>query len=630
MTLSGALAIGTLSAGSILGGSSASATEVLARPAGAARIGQLPVRSCRTVVLPQRQAWCGSVMRPWGPGGGSLKVGFTVVTPAGVEPAALVGPPIVAMEGGPGYSSIDSAQGFAEMLGPVLDDRVLVVMDARGTGRSVPIDCPSMAEDGNGSVAECGRSLGKRMGGYASAAAADDLAAVIDRLGLGAPLVYGDSYGTFLAQVYATRHPVAGLALDGAYPISGEDAWYDTQAPALRRALDLVCARTPNCEPGRTLERLRAVLQSVRRTPIRIKAPGADDRVHRVKVDAPALVEVAFNGTYLTPTMRELDAALGAALEGDWLPLGRLVAESEYPGGDPLPAQMYSPGQALAVSCHDYPQLFTRSAGTSVRRTQVKEAIAAKQRSDPSVYAPFTIGEYLRSDWAEQEVCVTWPLRAVAPDLRLPSLADAPDVPVLVISGDLDTITTAAEGQLVADAFPRSQHLIVENGLHVNALGNPGGCAAAAVRTFVSDVLADRVPAALPDRCALPAIQPAAGYPRTRGSLPVGQALAQTVADVLDRAWQTMGTSGRGLRGGRWSLRGWPKTTITLRDVRLFADVPVSGTVTWNVDSGEVTASLQADGQDWAGCWRAQDGFGPGSTAELGTVCRTPAPTLAP
>ncbi|MFM8350704.1 MAG: hypothetical protein ACKN9D_06510, partial [Actinomycetales bacterium] len=82
--------------------------------------------------------------------------------------------------------------------------------------------------------------------------------------------------------------------------------------------------------------------------------------------------------------------------------------------------------------------------------------------------------------------------------------------------------------------------------------------------------------------------------------------------------------------GGRWSLRGWPKTTITLRDVRLFADVPVSGTVTWNVDSGEVTASLRADGQDWAGCWRAQDGFGPGSTAELGTVCRTPVPTLAP
>jgi len=601
-----------------------------AEPQRVAFLGNLPLTGCRTVELPDRQAWCGSITRPWGAGGGSLKVGFTVIAPAGADLQAIAGPPIVAMEGGPGYSSIDSAQGFAEMLGPILDDRVLVVMDARGTGRSAAIDCPSMAQDGNGSIAACGRFLGRRVGAYASAAAADDLAAIVKGLDLGAPIVYGDSYGTFLAQAYATRHPVAGLILDGAYPISGEDAWYDTQGPALRTALDLVCSRDPGCPAGQPRQRLEQVLTLVRAKPVRVRAPGADGGVHAVTVDGSSLVEVAFNGTYVMPTMRELNAALGAALEGDWLPLGRLVAEFDYPGGDPQPPEMYSPGLALAVSCHDYPQLFAAAQTPAKRRAQVKAAIARKQRSSPSLYAPFTIREYLDSDWAEQVNCVNWPLRSQPERLRPGSLADLPDVPALIISGDLDTITTAAEGQMVADALPQAQHLIVENGLHVNALGSPDGCAASAVRTFVSDLLAERNRTILPASCALPAIQPAPGYPRNRGSLPVGQALAQTVADVMDRAWQTMGSSGRGLRGGRWSLRGWPDTTITLRGVRLFDDLPVDGRIRWNADSGDVEAKLTVNGQDWTGCWRAQDGFGPDAAASVGTSCSAAVLTLAP
>lgn len=622
--------VAALVVSAVASGMLVTASPATARDLPAQSIGSLAVRSCRAVELPQRKAWCGSVTRPWGVSSGTLKVGFTVVTPAGADLRSLTGPPIVAMEGGPGYSAIDSAQGFAEMLGPVLDDRVLVVMDARGTGRSAAIECPSMAAEGNGSVAECGRYLGSRIGGYSSAAAADDLAALLEGLALGPPVIYGDSYGTFLAQVYAVRHPVVGLILDGAYPISGEDAWYATQGLALRKALDLVCSRSPTCAPGQTTTRLQEVLDRVRRKPVRVKAPGADDRIHTVTVDGPALVEVAFNGTYLTPTMRELDAALASALDGDWLPLGRLVAEFDFPGGDPQPTQMYSQGLALAVSCHDYPRLFTLSSSAAARRTQIRAAIARKVRTDAQVYAPFTIREYLRSDWAEQQVCLPWPLRSIPPGLRPGSLSRLPDVPALVISGDLDTITTAYEGQMVADAFPQGQHLIVSNGLHVNALGSPDGCAAAAARTFIGDLIARREPGVVAQSCALPPIQQAAGYPRNRGTLSVGEALAQTVADVLDRALQTMGDRGRGLRGGRWSLQGWPQTTITMQGVRLYEDLPVDGSVEWDVATGAVRARLQADGQDWSGCWQAQDGFGPGASARIGSECEQAVPTLAP
>ena len=66
--------------------------------------------------------------------------------------------------------------------------------------------------------------------------------------------VYGDSYGTFFTQVFAGRHPelVRTVVLDGAYPTYGESGWYPTQGPAVRRAFDLVCDRSPRAgRPGR-------------------------------------------------------------------------------------------------------------------------------------------------------------------------------------------------------------------------------------------------------------------------------------------------------------------------------------------------------------------------------------------
>lgn len=595
----------------------AGSIAVAAAAPSTATIGSLTVRACDTAALPGRQSWCGSIVRPWGTASGSLRVGFTVITPAGADPASLPASPIVAIEGGPGFSAIDSAQTFAEMLGPVLDNRVLVVMDARGTGRSAAVDCPSMRPKGDGSYAACGRFLGKRIGDYASAAAADDLAALLDGLGLGPPVIYGDSYGTFLAQVYAGRHPVAALILDGAYPVVGENAWYATQGPALRMALDAVCSRDPSCTPGRTLDRLRTVLADVRSGPKKVKAPGADGRLHTMTIDAPTLVGVAFNGTYITPTYRELDAALGAALAGDWVPLGRLAAEAEFPGGNPDPVQTYSVGQAIAVGCHDYPQLFDYAASVGHRRAQVKRAIAAQRRADAAIYAPFTIPEYLRSDWAEQESCVTWPLRRLTPGMAPEPAAGMPDVPVLVISGDLDTITTAAEGTMVAAEFPRAQHLIVTNGLHVNALGSPDGCASRAVRAFIADPAQYRADTA----CSIPAITLAPPYAQRVGSVPVRQAIARTVADVLDRAWQTNGTDGLGLRGGRWSLNGWPDTSITLRGYRLYQDLPVDGRIAWNASTGDLEAHLTVRGEPWAGCWNALDGLGPTAYATGGERC---------
>ena len=100
------------------------------------------------------------------------------------------------------------------MLGPLLERRELVTVDMRGTGHSRAIDCPALqraaGSDAHG-VAQCARILGPSFVSYRTSAAADDLDAVREALGLERITIYGDSYGTFLAQSYAYRH---GESLD--------------------------------------------------------------------------------------------------------------------------------------------------------------------------------------------------------------------------------------------------------------------------------------------------------------------------------------------------------------------------------------------------------------------------------
>ena len=62
---------------------------------------------------------------------------------------------------------------------------------------------------------------------------------------------------------------------------------------------------------------------------------------------------------------------------------------------------------------------------------------------------------------------------------------DYPPVPVLVLSGELDSITTPAEGRLVARQFPNAQQVVVRNSFHVTALGDTDNCAQRIVRAFV-------------------------------------------------------------------------------------------------------------------------------------------------
>jgi pimeloyl-ACP methyl ester carboxylesterase len=578
------------------------------------KVGSITLTACDEVVAAAVRTWCGSLPRPWDPQ--DVKLGFfdlvfTLVLPATGEVSQ---PAVVGIEGGPGYGAVGSGQTYADMLGPLLKNRALLVVDQRGTGESSPIDCPAAQ-----SVAACAKSLGARFDLYGTELVAQDLSALVKALELGVVDIYGDSYGTFVAQVFASHHPelVHSLVLDGAYPVTGETAWYPTQGPAMRNAYSVVCARTTDCGANNTgtIELLERLLERVRGRMISVLAPGADNKMRRVRLSPQNLNDVVFGGTYGPTTYRELNAALGAALGGDPLPLGRLVAESKTQMTDE-PASVYSPGLNVAVSCHDYPQLFEMAERPAVRKTQYRAAVVAQIQSDPELYGPFRIREYLTSNFATQSLCLTWPVATRNPwQIPGPPSGTYPDVPTLVLSGELDTITTAAEGELVSNQFARARHVIVANSTHVTAMGDVHNCASALVREFFSDQ--DAVLAGSGGQCAatIPPIKAVLGYPiRTKSP---SSGVAQTALDVIDRYLQAAGYRGLGLRGGSWSAKGWGPIVIDLDGYRLYQNLPVTGSVRWNYDTGAVSVRARANGRDWVGHWNT---YQPESAAQVREV----------
>ncbi len=146
----------------------------------------------------------------------------------------------------------------------------------------------------------------------------------------------------------------------------------------------------------------------------------------------------------------------------------------------------YSEGLYVAVACNDYPQLWDVTASADVREAQFDGAVAALRATDPDGFFPFTVDEWLASDWVEYTSCLPWP----SPEPWVPPLPEPhmyPEVPTLVLVGDLDSITSPEGARQVADLFPGATYLEVPNVGHVTALGDYSRCVSDIAVAFVAD-----------------------------------------------------------------------------------------------------------------------------------------------
>jgi hypothetical protein len=271
--------------------------------------------------------------------------------------------------------------------------------------------------------------------------------------------------------------------------------------------------------------------------------------------------------------------------------------------------QIFSAGLAAAVFCQDTPQIFDMRLPVPQRLVARDTVLAQRRRAYPETYAPFTIDEYrgMPLDYAFIDECVRWPA-VTAPPLP-PAGARYPDVPVLVLSGEFDNMTSVADGAAAAAHYPHAHHVIIANSFHVNALPRArSDCGAQLARHFLETLApgdeqcATHVgPVRLVPRFArsvyeLDPARATSGNQAGPAALRAVSAALLACADAISRAENGAGR-GVGLRGGSFTVAAAGEGLhLTLNELRWTQDLAVSGHIEWPGRSGLVHAVLTVRG----------------------------------
>jgi pimeloyl-ACP methyl ester carboxylesterase len=445
-----------------------------ARPADQApSLTNADLHRCKSGPTP-RAFRCGEIWVPFereDPSLGKTRIGFAVV-PRSDRSRPRLGA-IFAVEGGPGYASSWTVRSYVKLFGSLLDRRDLVLVDQRGTGRSMPLQCPDLQfgrSPDSISFPACAAKLGPRFSSYRTSASADDIDDIRRALGFGRITLYGDSYGTFLAQSYGFRHPdtLNALVLDSAYPVKGESAWYPSLITTGVRSMAIACRRSAKCHGNarRRLEKLVVWLRA------RHRGVGA-------LVDALSTAGYTPYSSYLG-----IDRAGTALRHGNSTPYKRLIAEAKLGYGH---IRHFNLMQEDVVSCNDYPLLWSKDASEAERRSELERKVR-EYRNAPA-FAPFKPREVALSSETLYQYCLSAP--------RPSSLYEPPaspgeqptKAPVLVVSGEFDNVTTPYEGRLVANEFPDSRQFVARGAGHVADLYDGSSPPAVRTRHFLRHVL---------------------------------------------------------------------------------------------------------------------------------------------
>jgi pimeloyl-ACP methyl ester carboxylesterase len=558
-----------------------------AAPAGAA----VAFQPCPTTDVPRLE--CGQVQVPIDRSGG---VPGTFSLPVQRVPATTPSgrPPIFAFAGGPGQTNSDITPFFAEDLAPALADRDLIVFDQRGTGATA-LDCADLSS--GPALAACATQIGPRRNFFTTRDSADDADDVRTQLGVDKVALFGVSYGTWLEQGYAVRHPahVESIVMDSTVaPSDQSDPFATSQFKAAPEIANAICGHG-RCKgiTSASFDNVKELFRRLTAKPLKVKY--VDPKGHRKSTTLSALgVAALLPNLDVDPHLRaNLPRAVESALNGDPAVLARLVAGTPTA---PAPPTIGASNQTLfyATTCEEHNEGFDRgTASPEERIAQGREAIKA---IPAATFAPF--GPEIAFAISAVPICAYWPMLPAAPVFGSGPPAN---VPTLLVHGEFDLRTPRTSTEEVSAAFPQSKTLTVPNTGH-SAVGNDlTGCAASAASAFFKSGTATTTcprkldpfrPRALAPR-SLRQVKPAGGVHGSAAARRLVAAAQLTVSDELDQL--DLGSfgdvaiepkvRGGGLRGG--SFKGHRLSRyVYVGGVQVSGVVTKSGTVTLKVPGG--------------------------------------------
>lgn len=467
-----------------------------AGPDGDLRYGELAFKSCSLSVPrgPSVEAWCATVEVPENhdaPNGRHIELAIALVTAEGQsEPD-----PIVMIAGGPGQSALESYPLMHGAFADARRSRNVLLVDARGTGKSHPLMCKDV--EGRSAVTEgeeespaaarafaerCRDELSKTsdLRYYATGDHIRDLDLVRQKLGIDALNLMGVSYGTRVAQQYAKRYPehTRTVTLDSVVPNSlvlGQeharnlDAALKLQFARCRE--DAACAKNLG-DPAAKLEALRARLRAGDLAPVRYR----DAATGEWRSETPAYGHLALLlrlYSYQPEIASMLPLIVHDASEGHY---ESLLAQARSLYSNVSESIMH--GMQLSVVCTEDGEL-------------------AENLADADTVMGVDFVNFARAQ------CEVWPKGERAADFREPLTGD---LPVLAMSGELDPVTPPRYGDEAVRAAPNGRHLVLPGQGH-SVLGT--GCMPKLFAQFLENAAAKSLDASCLER--LSATPPFAG-----------------------------------------------------------------------------------------------------------------------
>ncbi|PTL83499.1 alpha/beta hydrolase [Vitiosangium sp. GDMCC 1.1324] len=418
-----------------------------------------------------RQALCGTY-EVWEDR--AAKQGRKVPLKVVVVPALASSPeldPLVLLAGGPGQGAAKLARQVVPLLDRIQRNRDLVFVDQRGTGDSRPLDCDPVPPDAplaqqfddaflEAAFRKCLAGYDADVRLYTTPIAMDDLDEVREALGYEKLNLYGVSYGTRAALVYLRQHPehVRTVILEGVAPMSLLLPLY--VARDSQRALDLLfthCEQDAACTKRYPdlRGRFTSLLAQLEKAP-------AHSRVEHPLTGVPEDVTITHGGftgvlrglLYMPEAAALVPLVLDRATQGDWRPL--VAIQQSMSGGF---SRNLSQGMFFSVVCaEDAPHMPDEAIARETKGTWLGEA-GVRNMLKP---------------------CAFWPRGELPKDYREPVKSD---VPVLLLSGELDPVTPPSWAEDAKRTLTHSLHVVLPGVGHGTS---SIGCARALMADFVT------------------------------------------------------------------------------------------------------------------------------------------------
>jgi pimeloyl-ACP methyl ester carboxylesterase len=395
--------------------------------------------------------------------------------------------PVVYLSGGPGAGALEDSEKTLSWLGPVRQNRDVIMFDQRGTGFSDPsMRCPEDEQArrklvlGNLTVQEyrevkiaallrCRQALvakGVHLDSYNTAESAADVNDLREALGYDKLNLYGLSYGTTLGLGVMRDYPqiLRSVILDSVQPF--DKSVYSDGVDGAVHAYEVLfegCAKNPACNkayPGlkQVFDKLVSSLNQ-RAVAVKITGPGKLQG-ETLWVTGNKFAGYIFNALYDMATIPYLPRTIYEMHDDNYASLVGPDAVLWYGGGG------IGDGMYYSVMCHDDAPMDTR------------DDIVARFRLHPEIGYPF----YTEFDLGPEilDLCDRWGAGKVEPNQLKPVVSI---VPALVLTGEYDPTTPSYWGKHTAETLTKSFYFMFPGQGHAQL---DGQCAKKIAATFLS------------------------------------------------------------------------------------------------------------------------------------------------